>query len=342
MSSAPVFSVPSWRSSCAWHASPTQCTKVSLLCALAQHLRRPCHIPLPATTADFQEAPSGTVPYIKHGSLIVRCSARGRRRIVEVTAHHPPHTHSSETPPASHGTWSALSSTLPPASEWARRRPASAAPPSFPASPCRPTLQPCRLPFSTSSKTTSTRQASCTRACRASSAPRPLPPPLTPPGLHRFLPKYSWPAVKEACFGDLPAPLKAIIPAVYRASIAKRCWLQGLTRLDAGDTQQSVEEAADAVGHLVQQQLEANQGPFMTGAAPCMLDALLFSVADAALPEGYGGARHALAVSRSAAPCLLPWTPPGTLDAAALAECHAAPARPHAPGPARARHVLCN
>ncbi|CAE7853801.1 unnamed protein product, partial [Symbiodinium sp. KB8] len=228
---------------------PPSVISASVFCAKLEVFLRMARIPHSVHKADFQEAPSGTVPYIKHGSLILGDSTCITRYLERTFF------------------------------DAATGQRVGAQTPSL---GC-PTLVPSfALPPHAAALQTAIQHLVEDYIYTAGL-------------MYTFLPKDSWPAVKEACFGDLPAPLKAIIPAVYRASIAKRCWLQGLTRLDAGDTQQSVEEAADAVGHLVQQQLEANQGPFMTGAAPCMLDALLFSVADAALPEGYGGARHALA-----------------------------------------------
>lgn len=91
-------------------------------------------------------------------------------------------------------------------------------------------------------------------------------------GIHlRWLTDENWPRVRETFFGDLPPPLRWLIPPLARASIRRQCHGQGMGRHSAEEIIALGREDLQAVAeHL-------GDKPYFMGEQPSAVDATVYA-----------------------------------------------------------------
>lgn len=79
-----------------------------------------------------------------------------------------------------------------------------------------------------------------------------------------------WQAIEEDFFGDLPAPVKLILPKIARKSAIKQAQAQGMGRHSREEVHGIAQKTINALAILLADK------PYFMGDKPCTLDACAF------------------------------------------------------------------
>ncbi|MGX9356199.1 glutathione S-transferase family protein [Roseobacteraceae bacterium S113] len=88
----------------------------------------------------------------------------------------------------------------------------------------------------------------------------------------RWLDEACWPKVREAFFGNMPAPLRAVIPELVRRDVRKGLLSNGLARLSEADRLMRLEDDLDAFAEILW------DSAFLLGDHPTAADAAVAPV----------------------------------------------------------------